>query len=73
MPRFCAPALLLSLLLPLAAAAQTTPPVSGPDPAGRPRYTLFRPVPRARLRPLSPDRPGVTESPFTLRCRALPV
>lgn len=50
--------LLLGALLPLQLAAQQTPP--------GPRYTLFRPVPRNQMRPLSPDRPGVTESPFTL-------
>lgn len=29
-------------------------------------FNLFQPVPRNRLRPLRPDRPGVTESPFTV-------
>lgn len=29
-------------------------------------FSLFRPVPRARLRELQPDRPGITESPFTV-------
>ena len=29
-------------------------------------YSLFHPTPRRYLRPLSPDRPGVTESPFTV-------
>ncbi|QJX46237.1 transporter [Hymenobacter taeanensis] len=50
--------LLVALLWPLALMAQQTPP--------GPRYTLFRPVPRSQMRPLTPDRPGVTESPFTL-------
>lgn len=30
------------------------------------RFNLFRPVPRHQLRPLRPDRPGTTESPFTV-------
>ena len=29
-------------------------------------FSLFKPVPRNRLRELQPDRPGVTESPFTV-------
>ncbi|GAB2771456.1 hypothetical protein HNQ93_000628 [Hymenobacter luteus] len=29
-------------------------------------FNLFKPVPRNQLRPLRPDRPGVTESPFTV-------
>ncbi|GAA3991828.1 transporter [Hymenobacter antarcticus] len=29
-------------------------------------FNLFKPVPRNRLRELQPDRPGVTESPFTV-------
>ena len=61
---FSARCWLLSWLLPLPLAAQQ--PIAGPAPAGQPRYSLTNPVPRSRLRPLSPDRPGVTESPFTL-------
>ncbi|WP_165963464.1 transporter [Hymenobacter radiodurans] len=29
-------------------------------------YSLFRPVPRDSMRELHPDRPGITESPFTI-------
>ena len=30
------------------------------------QYNLFRPTPRKYLRPLVPDRPGVTESPYSV-------
>ncbi|WP_019946266.1 transporter [Hymenobacter aerophilus] len=53
-----------SLLLPLLAAAQKAPTDS--LTAVKSRYSLFRPVPRELLRDLAPDRPGVTESPFTV-------
>jgi hypothetical protein len=33
---------------------------------GQPRYSLFRPVPRARLRPMSTDRPDATESAYSV-------
>lgn len=49
--------------LPLAVQAQDTPQ---PNPYDSARFHLFRPVPRNRLRELRPDRPGVTESPFTV-------
>ena len=34
--------------------------------AGEPAWSLFNPVPSDRLRELSPDRPDLTESPFTV-------
>ncbi len=37
-----------------------------PNPYDSARFSWRKPVPRARLRPLRPDRPGVTESPFTV-------
>lgn len=56
------PALLL-LLLPALAPAQVLKTSSPYDSA---HYSWRKPVPRDRLRPLRPDRPGVTESPFTV-------
>jgi hypothetical protein len=54
---------LLLGLLPAAAAEAQTKPASPYDSA---HFNLFKPVPRNQLRPLRPDRPGVTESPFTV-------
>lgn len=34
--------------------------------ASKQAFTLFNPTPRAQLRELSPDRPDVTESPYTV-------
>jgi hypothetical protein len=31
-----------------------------------PKYSLFHPVPKEQLREMQPDRPGITESPFTV-------
>ncbi|MBT2556317.1 transporter [Hymenobacter sp. ISL-91] len=53
----------LATLLPLLATAQAP---TDPLTAAKSRYSLFRPVPRELLRDLAPDRPGVTESPFTV-------
>jgi len=55
-------ALLLGLLCTAAAEAQTKKSC----PYDSAHFNLFKPVPRNRLRPLRPDRPGVTESPFTV-------
>ncbi|OWP64939.1 hypothetical protein CDA63_00860 [Hymenobacter amundsenii] len=49
--------------LPTIVSAQTT---TDSLTAVKSRYSLFRPVPRELMRPLSADRPGVTESPFTV-------
>jgi hypothetical protein len=38
----------------------------GSTPAKGKFYTLFRPVPRDSLQELRPDRPGITESPYTV-------
>lgn len=56
---------LLLLLGATGAAAQSAdkPKTSPYDSA---RFHLFKPVPRKQLRELRPDRPGVTESPFTV-------
>jgi hypothetical protein len=37
-----------------------------PSPYDSAHFSLFHPVPRQQLRELRPDRPGVTESPFTV-------
>lgn len=52
------------LLLGFRAEAQEAP--EKPCPYDSAHFDLFHPVPRNRLRPLRPDRPGVTESPFTV-------
>jgi hypothetical protein len=58
---------LLALLafLPLAGHAQDNHP-KFPDPYDSAHFSWRKPVPRNRLRPLRPDRPGITESPFTV-------
>ncbi|MBF9238513.1 transporter [Hymenobacter sp. BT683] len=50
-------------LLPLGSWAQVRPTASPYDSA---HYSWRKPVPRNRLRELQPDRPGITESPFTV-------
>ncbi|MDO7854456.1 transporter [Hymenobacter convexus] len=53
----------LFLLLPTLSRAQAPPKSSPYDSA---HFSWRKPVPRNRLRELQPDRPGVTESPFTV-------
>ncbi|GAB2457133.1 hypothetical protein GCM10011375_05570 [Hymenobacter qilianensis] len=53
---------LLLALLPLT-TAYAQKPEKGTKMDG---YSLFRPVPRDSMRELHPDRPGITESPFTI-------
>lgn len=60
--RYLALAGLLGLAAP--ALAQQEPPK--PCPYDSAHFDVFHPVPRNRLRELRPDRPGVTESPFTV-------
>ncbi|MDB5235372.1 MAG: hypothetical protein JWR44_2365 [Hymenobacter sp.] len=55
---------LLLFLLPLLGRAQDSPPK--PSPYDSAHFSWRKPVPRNRLRELQPDRPGVTESPFTV-------
>ncbi|GAA4356267.1 hypothetical protein GCM10023185_19920 [Hymenobacter saemangeumensis] len=55
--------LCLLLCLPAAASAQTDQKTSPYDSA---QFSWRKPVPRQQLRDLKPDRPGVTESPFTV-------
>ncbi|MBC7693144.1 MAG: transporter [Methylotenera sp.] len=54
-----------SALKPEREAKQTHEQHLSEDPA-KAGYTLFNPVPKSLLRELSPDRPGVGESPFTV-------
>ena len=49
--------------LPMLSLAQETPK---PSPYDSAHFSWRQPVPRNRLRELRPDRPGVTESPFTV-------
>lgn len=52
---------------PGAVPAPVDPPALPADPpADKSRYTLFDPTPRAALREFQPDRPDVTEGPFTV-------
>jgi hypothetical protein len=53
----------LLFLLPTLAWAQET---HKPTPYDSAHFSWRKPVPRNRLRELQPDRPGVTESPFTV-------
>jgi hypothetical protein len=50
-------------LLPVLSQAQEAPK---PSPYDSAHFSWRKPVPRNRLRELQPDRPGVTESPFTV-------
>ncbi len=56
--------MLLLCLLPLLGRAQDAP--KPPSPYDSAHFSWRKPVPRNRLRELQPDRPGVTESPFTV-------
>ncbi|AIZ64807.1 hypothetical protein PK28_16025 [Hymenobacter sp. DG25B] len=62
------PLLLAGLLVAPALAAQTMPNKPEADSLHQLKrgYTLLRPTPTALLRPLSTDRPDVTESAYTL-------
>lgn len=53
--------LLLGALLPTLAAAQDADSVTA-----KAHYNLFHPTPRNQMRELRPDRPGYSESPFTV-------
>lgn len=58
-------AALLALVAASTAAGQEA---SAPDKS---RYTLFNPTPRSQWRPLSADRPDITESPYTVDAGAV--
>ena len=63
--QLCLLALALALL-PAAAQAQDDNHPKFPSPYDSAHFSWRKPVPRNRLRPLCPDRPGLTESPFTV-------
>ncbi|MBN8248775.1 MAG: transporter [Verrucomicrobia bacterium] len=46
--------------------ALITVPLAAEEPVDKSGYTLFRPVPRELMRPMSLDRPDKTESPYTV-------
>ena len=48
------------------ASAQKVSPPEKPCPYDSAHFNWRKPVPRNRLRELRPDRPGITESPFTV-------
>lgn len=50
------------LLVGLSARAQTNDTI----PVDKSPYDLFHPTPRKYMRPMVPDRPGITESPYTV-------
>jgi hypothetical protein len=54
------------LVLPLAARAQDDNHPKFPSPYDSAHFSWRKPVPHNRLRPLRPDRPGTTESPYTV-------
>ncbi len=57
---------LLFLLPAFSSAQDTTKPQPKPSPYDSAHYRWRRPVPRHLLRELQPDRPGVTDTPFTV-------
>jgi hypothetical protein len=64
--RILYPALALVLGLALPAAAQTNKPLNDTVKVNKKQYNLFNPTPRKYMRPMVPDRPGITESPYSV-------
>ena len=58
------PAVLATLALARPAAAQK--PQNDTIEVDKNQFNLFRPTPRRLMRPLVPDRPGITESPYSV-------
>ncbi|HAB18253.1 MAG TPA: transporter [Verrucomicrobiota bacterium] len=56
----------LRWVLPLLVQSTATYPLPAEEPPDKSGYTLFNPVPRELMRPMSLDRPDKTESPFTV-------
>jgi hypothetical protein len=56
----------LALGLARLAAAQTAHPLNDTVKVNKEQYNLFRPTPRKYMRPMVPDRPGITESPYSV-------
>jgi len=55
----------------LALLGSASPAPAEPSPEDKSRYHLLDPTPRALRRPLSADRPDVTESPYTVDAGAV--
>ncbi|RYY14248.1 MAG: hypothetical protein EOO36_14585, partial [Cytophagaceae bacterium] len=60
------PCLALALALAGPAAAQTPKLLNDTIDVDKTKYTLFKPTPRKYMRPMVPDRPGITESPYSV-------
>jgi len=56
----------LALALAGPAAAQAQKPLNDTIKVDKEQFNLFRPTPRKYMRPLVPDRPGITESPYSV-------
>lgn len=52
-------------------AVLAAPANADPAPNNKSQYSLLNPTPRELRRPMSPDRPDVTESPFTVDAGAV--
>ena len=63
--RFGSCCLLLLGLLPRIASAQKEVK-NDTIKVDKTHYTLFHPTPRRYMRPMVPDRPGITESPYSV-------
>ena len=64
--RILYPALALALALARPAAAQANHPLNDTINVDKTKYNLFNPTPRKYMRPMVPDRPGITESPYSV-------
>lgn len=64
--RLLYPALLLTLALASPAAAQAQKLLNDTIKVDKRHYTIFHPTPRQYMRPMVPDRPGITESPYSV-------
>jgi len=62
MPRLYASLALLALAGPAAAQA----PLNDTIRVNKEQFNLFHPTPRKYMRPMVPDRPGITESPYSV-------
>lgn len=56
----------LALALASPAAAQTNKPLNDTIKVDKRQFNLFNPTPRKYMRPMVPDRPGITESPYSV-------
>jgi hypothetical protein len=56
----------LALTLASPAAAQTNKPLNDTVKVDKEQFNLFHPTPRKYMRPMVPDRPGITESPYSV-------